>query len=80
MVTKVTQFNTEITLIYGIVTTLLWYWDHSVMVLRPLKYGATTILTYNFPKVENYLKHIYSIKIILNYEGTFIIPKMEIWS
>jgi len=30
-------FNTE--------TTLIWYCDHSIMVLRPLKYGDTTEVT-----------------------------------
>jgi len=42
---------------YGTKTTLLilkpiWYCNHSTMVLRPLKYGVTTILILNFSKYQ----------------------------
>jgi len=37
-------FNTE--------TTLIWYCYHSVIVLRPLKYGVTIILTLSSPKYQ----------------------------
>jgi len=35
-------FNTE--------TTLIWYCYHSIMVLKPLKYGVTAIQTLISPK------------------------------
>jgi len=33
-------------------TTLIWYYYHSIMVLRPLKYGVSTILTFKFSKLS----------------------------
>jgi len=50
-------FNTE--------TTLIWYCYHSIMVLRPLKYGVTTILTLSSPKLSIWY---------YDHENTVILP------
>jgi len=38
--------------LFNIETTLIWYYYHSIMVLRPLKYGVSTILTFKFSKLS----------------------------
>ncbi|KEH22388.1 hypothetical protein MTR_7g446090 [Medicago truncatula] len=35
-------------------TTQIWYCDHSLMVLRPFRYGIITILTFKFSKISRW--------------------------
>jgi len=49
-------FNTE--------TTLIWYCYHSIIVLRPLKYGVTTILIINFSNYDTKITQIWFYTIL----------------
>ena len=83
---RITPSNMVLRPLFNTETTLIWYCYHSIMVLRPLKYGVTTILIINFSNYDTMITQIwfYTIlasnffknrrriyfKIIHNFEGT----------
>jgi len=45
------------------------------MALRPLKYGDTTIPLFDFSSIKILKEYLYTIKIILNSDGTLLFQK-----